>query len=200
MRFIRGSHTRDARPPERDEGPALVEGLRGMVRKYRLVFLFAAAALVLVSDVALNAGSAKSPVLWTTIGAMAVLFVVLIGAVVVSERMRRFNQELEAKNRALEQETLAKTQILSTVSHELKTPLTSIVGYVERLLEQKETVGPLNERLPLVLSQLGFGNCLRKRLRLLPFFRSVDVGGWQPWDENGMWSGWKGKNETSWND
>ena len=52
----------------------------------------------------------------------------------------------------------------------------------------------------LVLSQLGFGNCLRKRLRLLPFFRSVDVGGWQPWDENGMWSGWKGKNETSWND
>ena len=52
----------------------------------------------------------------------------------------------------------------------------------------------------VVLSQLGFGNCLRKRLRLLPFFRSVDVGGWQPWDENGMWSGWKGKNETSWND
>ena len=52
----------------------------------------------------------------------------------------------------------------------------------------------------LVLSQLGFGNCLRKRLRLLPFFRSVDVGGWQPWDEYGMWSGWKGKNETSWND
>ncbi len=54
--------------------------------------------------------------------------------------------------------------------------------------------------LELVLSQLGFGNCLRKRLRLPPFFRSVDVGGWQPWDEIGMWSGWKGKNETSWND
>ena len=57
-----------------------------------------------------------------------------------------------------------------------------------------------SELINLVLSQLGFGNCLRKRLRLLPFFRSVDVGGWQPWDENGMWSGWKGKNETSWND
>ena len=57
-----------------------------------------------------------------------------------------------------------------------------------------------SRRKQLVLSQLGFGNCLRKRLRLLPFFRSVDVGGWQPWDENGMWSGWKGKNETSWND
>ena len=61
---------------------------------------------------------------------------------------------------------------------------------------------PKNEHheLNLVLSQLGFGNCLRKRLRLPPFFRSVDVGGWQPWDENGMWSGWKGKKETSWND
>ena len=50
----------------------------------------------------------------------------------------------------------------------------------------------------LVLSQLGFGNCLRKRLRLLPFFRSVDVGGWQPWDENGMWFG-KGRTRP-WND
>ena len=73
-----------------------------------------------------------------------------------------------------------------------------------------ETIGGRDREFPsttqqrkadgLVLSQLGFGNCLRKRLRLLPFFRSVDVGGWQPWDENGMWSGWKGKNETSWND
>ena len=61
-------------------------------------------------------------------------------------------------------------------------------------------IPPAAESVTLVLSQLGFGNCLRKRLRLPPFFRSVDVGGWQPWDENGMWSGWKGKKETSWND
>ena len=69
-------------------------------------------------------------------------------------------------------------------------------------IEAGEIAGTNLERtlFRLVLSQLGFGNCLRKRLRLLPFFRSVDVGGWQPWDENGMWSGWKGKNETSWND
>ena len=62
-----------------------------------------------------------------------------------------------------------------------------------------KSAGSISLIWSLVLSQLGFGNCLRKRLRLL-FFRSVDVGGWQPWDENGMWSGWKGKNETSWND
>ena len=72
---------------------------------------------------------------------------------------------------------------------------------IKRILAE-ELAAPSKEfvRFFLVLSQLGFGNCLRKRLRLLPFFRSVDVGGWQPWDENGMWSGWKGKNETSWND
>ena len=49
---------------------------------------------------------------------------------------------MEEKNRELEQASLAKTQILSTVS----TPLTSIVCYVDRLLLQQETVGPINKR------------------------------------------------------
>ena len=53
--------------------------------------------------------------------------------------------EIAGKNQELEQESLAKTQILSTATHELKTPLTSIMGYVEVLLEQGR-VGPLNER------------------------------------------------------
>ena len=76
--------------------------------------------------------------------------------------------------------------------------LRCIVGVLGRTPSSADDFTDNEKRL--VLSQLGFGNCLRKRLRLLPFFRSVDVGGWQPWDENGMWSGWKGKNETSWND
>ena len=42
------------------------------------------------------------------------------------ESLQKSNEELEAKNRELEQASLAKTQILSTVSHELKTPLTSL--------------------------------------------------------------------------
>ena len=54
--------------------------------------------------------------------------------------------EIEEKNRELEQESFAKTQILSTASHELKTPLTSIMGYVDRVLLEQERVGPLNER------------------------------------------------------
>ncbi len=55
-------------------------------------------------------------------------------------------RELGKKNEQLEQASLAKTQILSTATHELKTPLTSIVGYIDRLLLQQETVGPLNDR------------------------------------------------------
>ena len=58
---------------------------------------------------------------------------------------QRSNEELGEKNRELEEASVAKNQILSTVSHELKTPLTSVTGYIDRLLQQ-DTVGPLNER------------------------------------------------------
>ena len=41
---------------------------------------------------------------------------------------------------------MAKSLILSTVSHELKTTLTSIISQVYLLLTRRERVGPLNER------------------------------------------------------
>jgi len=46
----------------------------------------------------------------------------------------------------LERESLAKSQILGTVTHELKTPLAGIMGCVDRLLLHREKVGPLNDR------------------------------------------------------
>jgi len=61
-------------------------------------------------------------------------------------KLQRSNDELEQKNRDLEEAGLAKMRILSTASHELKTPLTSIVGYVDRMLLQRDTVGDLNDR------------------------------------------------------
>ncbi|MQC27404.1 MAG: response regulator [Chloroflexi bacterium] len=60
--------------------------------------------------------------------------------------LQRSNDELAEKNQLLEEAGLAKMQILSTASHELKTPLTSIVGYVDRMLLQRQTVGDLNDR------------------------------------------------------
>ena len=54
--------------------------------------------------------------------------------------------ELEQKNRQLEEASLAKTQILATATHELKTPLTSILGYIDRLLMCQDSVGHLNEK------------------------------------------------------
>ena len=62
------------------------------------------------------------------------------------QRLQDANAELEEANQELQQASEAKTQILSTVTHELKTPLTSIVGYIDLMLVQKDKVGPLNER------------------------------------------------------
>ena len=54
--------------------------------------------------------------------------------------------ELEKKNQELEEASLAKTHILSTATHELKTPLTSIIGYIDIILMRQNKVGPLNEK------------------------------------------------------
>ena len=62
------------------------------------------------------------------------------------EKLQRSNEELENKNRDLEEASLAKMRILSAASHELKTPLTSIIGYIDRMLLQREKVGELNDR------------------------------------------------------
>ena len=61
------------------------------------------------------------------------------------EKKRLHDQEVSYR-RQLEEVSLAKSLILSTVSHELKTPLTSIISQVYLLLKRRERVGPLNER------------------------------------------------------
>ena len=61
--------------------------------------------------------------------------------------LKREMDRRKLTNLELEQESLAKTQILSTVTHELKSPLTSIVGYIDVILQQPEMVGPLSETL-----------------------------------------------------
>ncbi len=63
-----------------------------------------------------------------------------------TDSRKRAHAELQEKNQILADESLAKSKILSTVTHELKSPLTVIFGYTERLLGNIANVGHLNEK------------------------------------------------------
>ena len=58
------------------------------------------------------------------------------------ERIRKANQELEARNREVEKANHLKSEFLASMSHELRTPLHTIIGFTE--LIQEESQGPLN--------------------------------------------------------
>lgn len=53
----------------------------------------------------------------------------------LEEQLRRQNFELEQKNHAMQEANRLKSEFVSMVSHEMRTPLTSIQGYVYLLLE-----------------------------------------------------------------
>jgi PAS domain S-box-containing protein len=60
------------------------------------------------------------------------------------EDLRRYAEELARANEELQSLDRMKDEFLSNVSHELKTPLTSITGYTQLLSDK--TLGDLNER------------------------------------------------------
>ena len=59
----------------------------------------------------------------------------------------QLKHEMDQNTRAniqLEKDSLEKSLILATATHELKSPLTSIVGYVDMLIDNQNSIGPLN--------------------------------------------------------
>src|SRR5262249_55740285 len=62
------------------------------------------------------------------------------------------NQELELRNREVEQANRLKSEFLASVSHELRTPLHTIIGFSELLAEELE--GPLNEKQRRFISHI----------------------------------------------
>jgi len=58
-------------------------------------------------------------------------------------QIRKANQELEARNREVENANQLKSEFLASMSHELRTPLHTIIGFTELLKEESQ--GPLND-------------------------------------------------------
>lgn len=87
------------------------------------------------------------------------------------EEIRAMNQELQRINRELERSNQLKTEFLSNTSHELKTPLTSIIANTEIL--EYEMCGPVNEEQREVLANIDRNsqNLLEMISRLLDFAR-----------------------------
>lgn len=62
------------------------------------------------------------------------------------------NQQLELRNREIEQANGLKSEFLASMSHELRTPLHTIIGFSELLGE--EVQGPLNEKQKRFVSHI----------------------------------------------
>ena len=76
------------------------------------------------------------------------------------------NEQLEARNREVEQANRLKNEFLASMSHELRTPLHTIIGFSELLAEQLE--GPLGEK-----QQRFVGHILQDARHLLELINEI---------------------------
>ena len=64
----------------------------------------------------------------------------------------KYIRELELRNREAERANQLKTEFLGNMSHELRSPLHTVIGFAQLLAEEKE--GPLNEKQKRFLSHI----------------------------------------------
>ncbi len=115
------------------------------------VVVMCAATLALVTVASAMAGAFHGPYIGFVLGGgsflLLALFIVYVGAqreTLEQNRARIFRElesrsaELAQSNRALEDALRTRDVFLSTVSHELKTPLTCILAYAEFLTEGEQ--------------------------------------------------------------
>jgi signal transduction histidine kinase len=92
------------------------------------------------------------------------------------EEARAVNRELQRTNAELEKSNRLKSEFLSNTSHELKTPLTSIIANTEIL--EYEMCGPVNEEQKQILDSISRNSqhLLEMISRLLDFARYEEGG------------------------
>ena len=89
-----------------------------------------AAALVLAVAMLLFVQGRQATMLFPILVSLAALFADLIGRLVALQRIR---QKLAAEKLAAERASELKSQFMSHMTHELRTPMTAILGFNERL-------------------------------------------------------------------
>ena len=83
----------------------------------------------------------RRAILWTSVTTAVVLFLLIRGILV----QRRYSREMARKNRELEKANRAREDFLSSMSHDMRTPLNGIRGALDLLEQEKHD--PLTEEL-----------------------------------------------------
>lgn len=91
----------------------------------------------------------------------------------LENRVKERTSDLLQANRALKEADEIKNQMIQNVSHEFRTPLAYLIGYIELLLDANQGMGPLNDEqrrsLEIVASQA------HKLTRLVNNFVSIQM-------------------------